>query len=524
MDIVRTGSGQEIKVPNEYDLISTTSSDSRITYANQHFIDIVGYNTEELNGQYHNLVRHPDMPKAAFQDMWAHLKDKQSWMGTVKNRCKNGDYYWVNAYVTPILNSNGDLLEYQSVRSAPTPEDVQRAEKYYQQINQGRLPFALRIPKFGIAAISQLFSCGMLAVFSYLTVQSDFTLLGSLGVTACLGQLTYTRWWSQKLKAISDDATKQLKTDITKVLYTGRRDEIAGIEFALRLKQAELRAVVGRTNDTCSQILQQAEDDVGNIRTITETVDRQRSETEQLATAINQMSASIKEVAGNAAATSQLTSQAQETAEEGKAKLEDTIAAVNRLHDALDKSRVMIKELESNTDLIGNIVNVIRTIADQTNLLALNAAIEAARAGEHGRGFAVVADEVRTLASKTRDSTDEISQMIANLQGSSHETVRNIEVGVQLSEDCREQARDAGIVFEQINQMLNQVTDASHQIANAVGEQSTVTEEVNQSITRLHDLADLSTEGSHNALDRISLLVENLSGLCRLVSQFQRRS
>ena len=519
---VRAESGNEVSVPNEYDLISTTTPDSRITYANKHFIDIVGYEPHELNGQYHNMVRHPDMPKAAFQDMWHHLKDKKSWMGTVKNRCKNGDYYWVNAYVTPILNSKGDLLEYQSVRSTPTQQDVQRATKYYTQINQGKLPFALRIPKLSIATVSRVFSFVALCSFSYLAVRSSFPVISSLGISACIGQLVYTRWWSKKLQTISHNATQNIKTDITKVLYTGRRDEIAGIEFALRLKKAELRAVVGRTNDTCTQILQQAEDDVGNIRVITETVECQRKETEQLATAINQMSSSIKEVANNAAATSELTSLAQETAEKGKAKLEDTIAAVNHLHSALEKSRVMIQKLESNADVIGNIVNVIRSIADQTNLLALNAAIEAARAGEHGRGFAVVADEVRSLASKTRQSTDEISQMIENLQSSSNESVRNIEVGVQLSDDCREQARDAGVVFEQINQMLNQVTDASHHIATAVGEQSTVTEEVNKSITRLHDLADQSTEGSHNALDRISLLVENLSGLCRLVSQFQR--
>jgi len=118
-------------VPQEYDLISTTSPDSRITYANEHFTNIAGYSAEELEGNYHKIVRHPDMPKAVFEDMWTHLEDKRSWMGTVKNRCKNGDHYWVNAYVTPIVNDKGDIFEYQSVRATPSRDDIARAEKYY---------------------------------------------------------------------------------------------------------------------------------------------------------------------------------------------------------------------------------------------------------------------------------------------------------------------------------------------------------------------------------------------------------
>lgn len=514
--------GQEKIVPPEYDLISTTTPDSRITYANEHFTNIVGYTSEELDGQFHNVVRHPDMPKIAFKDMWDHLKDKKSWMGTVKNRCKNGDYYWVNAYVTPILNEKGDIYEYQSVRAAPDTEDVERAEKYYSLINNGKLPAVLKYPTLSISFINKLLTTITLSALIATVAFNGSLIVSGIGILAGLTQLIYSSWWGKKLTSVSRKATDNFKTDITKALYTGRRDEIAAVEFALKIKAAELRAVVGRTSDTCSKIMLEAEDDAGNIRTITEIVDNQRRETEQLATAINQMSASIREVANNANSASDLTTEAKKTADLGQDKIANSITAVNTLHDELENSKETISDLVSSTNQIGNIIDVIRSIADQTNLLALNAAIEAARAGEHGRGFAVVADEVRALASKTRNSTDEISQMIDKLQKSTMATVETIEHGVILSETCSGSASEAGDVFNKISNMLNHVTDASHHIATSVIEQSTVTEEINKNISRLHDLADKSTSGSHDALERISLLVDRLDGLYRLINQFKK--
>jgi len=509
-------------VPQEYDLISTTSPDSRITYANEHFTNIAGYSAEELEGNYHKIVRHPDMPKAVFEDMWTHLEDKRSWMGTVKNRCKNGDHYWVNAYVTPIVNDKGDIFEYQSVRATPSRDDIARAEKYYEKLNQGKLPLALKIPAISISFINKLLAFITLCSLVYsMFVRAHWSVL-SVGVCACLIQIIYSIWWGKKLSNISKAASKNFKTEITKTLYTGRRDEISSVEFALKIKSAELRAVVGRTGDTCNNILIKAEDDAANIKTITEVIDNQRRETEQLATAINEMASSIKEVAHNAQASSELTEQAKDTAELGQSKIANSINAVNSLHTELQSSKDTIEDLVTSTSQIGNIINVIRNIAEQTNLLALNAAIEAARAGEHGRGFAVVADEVRALATKTRNSTDEISQMIEMVQNSTHATVNKIEHGVSLSESCSKYASEAGDVFYQIKDMMTNVTDASHQIETAVVEQSTVTEEINRSISKLHELAGESTDGSHDALDRISVLVEKLKGLHRLIKQFKR--
>ena len=245
-------SGQEKRVPPEYDLISTTTPDSRIMYANEHFTNIVGYSSEELEGQYHNIVRHPDMPKAAFKDMWDHLKDKKSWMGVVKNRCKNGDHYWVNAYVTPILDNNGNVFEYQSVRTKPSRADIERAAGYYQQINQGKLPRALRLPTFNISLISLLLSFGTIIAIIANMMLSEISSLSSVAIGLVIIQSVFAIWWGKKLKTLASIAKENFNTDITQVLYTGRRDELAAIELALRMKKAELRAIVGRTGDTCN--------------------------------------------------------------------------------------------------------------------------------------------------------------------------------------------------------------------------------------------------------------------------------
>lgn len=134
--------------PEHQSLISTTDLESRITYANDEFCHIAGFNLEELQGEHHNLVRHPDMPKQAFADLWHHIRAGKSWMGPVKNRCKNGDHYWVSAFVTPIKDAQGKVVEYQSVRTAPSEEIKQRAERIYAGLRADKAPLALRLPTF----------------------------------------------------------------------------------------------------------------------------------------------------------------------------------------------------------------------------------------------------------------------------------------------------------------------------------------------------------------------------------------
>jgi methyl-accepting chemotaxis protein len=228
-------------------------------------------------------------------------------------------------------------------------------------------------------------------------------------------------------------------------------------------------------------------------------------------------------VAGSAASASDVALEAKAESHKGQESIQETISVIESLALELNSSREVIDQLAQSSAKIESILDVIGNISEQTNLLALNAAIEAARAGEAGRGFAVVADEVRSLAIKTRSSTDEIHGMIAELQQTAENAVTIMARGGELSQDCTERANRTGEVLDNISQMLNQVTDNSHQIAVAVEQQSGVTQEVSNNVVNIKTLADETLLVSRSSVTRTSQLVDNLEALQRLIQQFQTR-
>ncbi|WP_421345608.1 methyl-accepting chemotaxis protein [Aeromonas veronii] len=510
----------EIHFPDNIALISTTDPASHITYANQHFCDVAGYGAAEMEGVPHNLVRHPDMPKVAFADMWQRLRQGKSWMGLVKNRAKSGQFYWVNAYVTPILNAQKEIVEFQSVRTKPAASDVAWAEQLYGLLRSGKaLPL---LSRFHFEP-GQLTLC--LSASALLTTLANFATGNLLWLlpTALLLLAQAIHGWrlQQRLAHLLTLADQDKGTRLCQVLYTRRRDTLAAVELALRMKQAELKAVVGRSADTNQQILQAAEDDRGNIQTIDTHLQQQRAHSEQLATAITELSHSIRDVAHSAHEASNLVIEVQQVSDEGLQALATTRSAVNQLHQELDANHAVLAQLTSDSQKISGILEVISQIADQTNLLALNAAIEAARAGEQGRGFAVVADEVRALAQKTRASTSEIHEMILALQQTTRLLSDGMTLGAQTSVRCQQHAGTTADVLTQINRMLGQVTRTSDEIAQAVSQQADVTATLDEGVHQIHQLASHTADNSRQALDGITLLVERLQDLSRLINQFR---
>ena len=509
----------EIRFPDHISLISTTDPTSHITYANQHFCDVAGYSAAEMEGVPHNLVRHPDMPRAAFADMWQRLQQGKSWMGLVKNRAKSGQFYWVNAYVTPILNERQQIIEYQSVRTRPQDHDIAWAERLYARIRAGKaLPWQSRVT-LEPGQLSLLLS-GTALVGMGASLMTGQAAWGGLTLLCLLAQMGHGWHLQQRLARLLAMAGEELGTPLCQVLYARRRDSLATLELLLRMKKAELRAVVGRSADTNQQILQAAEDDRGHIQTIDTHLQQQRAQSEQLAAAITQMSQSIRDVADNAHQANALVSEVQQVSASGQQALATTRASVNRLHQELDASQGVLVRLTQDSQKISGILEVIGQIADQTNLLSLNAAIEAARAGEQGRGFAVVADEIRALAQKTRSSTGEISDMIGALQQSTRQLSDGMTQGAQTSVLCQQHMGATAEVLDQINQMLAQVTHTSDEIAQAVSQQADVTSTLDQGIHQIHQLASHTADNSRQALDGITLLVERLQNLSRLINQF----
>ena len=508
--------------PEHQNLISTTDLESRITYANDEFCQIAGFTLEELQGSPHNLVRHPDMPPQAFADMWTHLRQKKSWMGPVKNRCKNGDHYWVNAFVTPIQDASGKVVEYQSVRTAPDDAVKQRSERVYEEMRSGKTPRALRLPPFSHTLSLTLCLLPCLVALVALGYQHGPGWPLLLGALSLMLALVINQALSRRLARLEALARSRFDNPLMQLLYTGRVDRLAAVELAMQINQAEFNAVLARTQQTCQQILTSAQTDLHNAETITDNLQQQQAQTNQVATAITQMAESIREVSHSSTAASDRLDETAGLFREGNLRVQETIEEVEGMHGELMTSKGVINTLATQCRAIDGILDVINNIANQTNLLALNAAIEAARAGEAGRGFSVVADEIRTLAIKTQSSTGEIQKMISLLQGSAVDAEQAMAQGERLSASCRLKAAATGDVLQQISDRLLQVAAGSNQIAQAVQEQSQVTADIDRSVLSIKTLADDSSLGSRHAVQGIVQLVRQLGELDRLVRQFQQ--
>ncbi|PJC85935.1 chemotaxis protein [Vibrio sp. HA2012] len=502
----------------DVNLISTTDPSSYITYANSVFCDVAEYQTEELLGQPHNKVRHKEMPKAAFAQLWEYVQSGKSWMGLVKNQRKGDGYYWVSAFVTPIKNHKGDITEYQSVRSRPDEAQTKRASLLYKKLNNGE---KIRQNRIAYTSFNIFFSVCFLLQSFLLFTGVPVIYMAVAGLICGSGMLGISLHQNKRFSHIRKLANDSYHNPLMEKPYTGYFDDYSQIELALMMRKAELRAVSGRTAETAGQILEEAENEFGTIQSIEQNLTQQSAETEMVATAVEELSHSIQEVADSAAATSQATREANQESQKGMESISVTIDVIEQLAAELENSREVIDHLSQNSVQIESILDVIGGISEQTNLLALNAAIEAARAGEAGRGFAVVADEVRSLATKSRASTDQIHAMISELQETAQNAVSIMEKGGELSRECTQRANDTGGVLSNISGMLSQITDNSHQIAVAVEQQAGVTQEVNGNVVNIKSLADETLQMSNRSVERTSKLVDSLEALQRLIKQFQ---
>ncbi len=483
---------REYDYPSDANILSTTDLKGAISYFNDDFLRISGFQSEELLGKNHNVVRHPEMPPAAFEDLWSHVKAGETWMGMVKNRRKDGDHYWVDAFVSPITK-NGQPIEYQSVRRKPKREHVERAEKVYKPLMDGKIPRYVKSRKIPLLGrLILLTSIVWLAILSGLAVFGGLNLIPMLVAWlagSALGGAAAFYILNPINRAVKA-AEKVYNNPVARWIYTGRNDEAGQILLALKKLESSTGGVVGRISDT-SNILKSSSDALlSNMEGSQEMIQRQYSETDQVATAMNEMTTSIRGVEDRAKATAEAANQATAETQKGQQVVDTTTRFINELSTEIQNISTVINQLQQDSTEISTVVDVITGIADQTNLLALNAAIEAARAGDQGRGFAVVADEVRSLASRTQESTSVIQQTIEKLQSASKQAVDVMAKSNEQADSTVAQAQEASKSLGEIMASVNTITEMSTQISDAVTEQTTVAEEVNQSITRIRDVAE----------------------------------
>ncbi|WP_283101000.1 methyl-accepting chemotaxis protein [Pseudomonas sp. MWU13-2517] len=306
--------------------------------------------------------------------------------------------------------------------------------------------------------------------------------------------------------------------DLRLTIAISGKDELTDLQRSTAAMQMNLKSTLQHISEASGQLASAAEEMSAITRESTAGIERQSMETDQAATAVNEMTAAVEEVARNAVSASQSTQDSQRSAKVGQERVTQTIASIEKLSTTVQQTGVEVEGLAKQAQDIARVVEVIRSIAEQTNLLALNAAIEAARAGEQGRGFAVVADEVRALAHRTQTSTQEIEQMIARIQSCSSEAVASMALNRDEAMDSLKVAHEAGVAITQITQAITDINERNLMIATASEQQAQVARSVDQNLISIRDLSIQSssaasqTSTASHELSRLAVDLKQIVG------------
>ena len=497
-------------------IVSATDLQGNIRYANPYFVQISGYSEQELIGAPQNILRHPDMPVEAFADMWQSIRAGRPWSGMVKNRCKNGDHYWVYANVTPVLE-NGRPSGYMSVRTAPTREQVTQAAALYAEFKAGnprrlvlrngrveRSGLAGRIAALGRLPLRAQVNGGMGAVSALLAAltlacwQAGLPVWTSLAPLACLA-LVLGLWSSLRRNVLAPLAEAGVFArslaggDLTCRIAPRRDDEMGQLVAALRQSAVNLFSVIGDVRANFDEIRHTSGEIASGNLDLSSRTESQASSLQETAASMEQLTRNVGHSADGVSSANALAARAATVAGDGQRRVAEVVSTM----DAISASSHKVLD----------IVGMIDGIAFQTNILALNAAVEAARAGEQGRGFAVVAGEVRTLAQRSAAAAKEIKALI-------DASIATVDNGSRLSVA-------AGAAIGEVVSAVGDVTRVMDDIATATREQSGGLGQVNGAVNQLDTITQQNAALVEESAAAAAALARQADDVAQALAVFQ---
>ncbi len=494
-------------------LISKTDTRGVITYANADFIEVSGYSANELIGKSHNIVRHPDMPPEAFADLWKQVQAGKLWHGFVKNRCKNGNYYWVEANVTPITE-HGEITGYLSVRTRPSRAQINEADALYARMRDGKAHGAQLANRFGALSIKTRL-IGMIVLFAMISSASAVLGLGglnlgmlNLGLAAVLG-LFIVRAIVVPLDSLRSTLIAiQGNEDMSLRARIFRDDEIGQTAQALNALVLGFRGINGevimsaeKMSGASAQLARLSSQASQNAST--------QDEVSAVSAALEEMTVSLASVAETTQSVLQIARESLDSSHHGNESLSALLGEIDIAEQAVQEIAGKITQFVNSTQSIRQMTKHVRDIADQTNLLALNAAIEAARAGEQGRGFAVVADEVRKLAEKSAAAAREIDNLTHEISQHSSGVDESINRGLEHLASSQESMENLAMVLAESSQTVKNVSKGVETIAAATDEEVQASTDISRNVDKISSI----TENNSMAISQTQTASEELENM-----------
>ena len=504
-------------------IVSKTDLHGNITYVNRDFVTVSGFSEDELMGAPQNIVRHPDMPVEAFADFWATLKAGKAWTGLVKNRCKNGDHYWVEANAAPLIE-NGRVVGYTSIRTKPSREAVAAAEAAYRAVKAGDKSLKIRegnavrptllerccldaLSGVSLKSILLMASGTMVVLFGLvgllglmLADETNHALVGWLETIAAIGiplavgfGILCHRMVVVPLERARGDIDRMSSGDLTGRIHASGTGEVQRMLQALRILQINIKLLVGQIKQSTGIVNAGASEIAAGNADLSARTESQASSLEETASSMEELTSTVRQNADNANQANQLVVSTADVAEKGGSVVHQVVDTMASIKDSSRK--------------IADIIGVIDGIAFQTNILALNAAVEAARAGEQGRGFAVVASEVRNLAQRSASAAKEIKTLI-------EDSVSKVDTGSELADE-------AGVAMNEIVSSVKRVAAIMSEIASASQEQSAGIEQVNQAVGQMDEITQQNAALVEEAAAASESMQQQAQKLSELVEVFQ---